>query len=196
MKSRHLTNVFQYMKSPEGISKKEKIISSKDSYPTNYESDEETTSSNKSLNESVNNSERCSSLEYFRGLSSVSSTSCVGDYCEKENSQKFHYTSKINFDADDFESLNLLGSGAYAKVYKVRHKKSGEIYALKKIDKHLMEKEEKLFQIYLENEFLYLLNHPNVVKTFGIYEDEEKINIVLEYVPKGTLTQYIEKTSN
>jgi len=195
MKSRNAINVFNFLKTPEGLMKNEKPVKGKESYRTKDESGEETTSSNNSLTESEKNfCGRGSSTDYFKNKSSISSNSNLNE-SENSNEKHFNYTSKISFSSNDFELISLLGSGAYAKVYKARLKKTGDFYALKMIDRVVMEKEEKLFQVYLENEFLNSLNHPNIVKTYGVYEDEEKICIVLEYVPKGTLTSFIEKTS-
>jgi len=198
MKNRNATNVFQFLKSPEGQSKKEKPDKGLESYQTRVESDEEPSSSpNKSLPESERNfCGRGRSTEYFRTKSSISSDSNSNEAAtEKENEKKFFYTSKNFYIPNDFEFLSLLGSGAYAKVYKAKLKRSGELFAIKIIDSIVMRKEEKLFQIYLENEFLSSLNHPNIVKTYGVYEEEDNICIVLEYVPKGTLTSFIQKTS-
>lgn len=195
MKSRNAINIFHFLKTPEGLLKKEKQEKGCESLQTNYESDEETSSSNKSLTESERNfCGRGCSADYFK-RSSISSNSNSNEG-EKENGKKFCYTSKNFFCPDDFEFLSLLGSGGYAKVYKAKLKKTGVIYAVKMFDRLTMEKEEKLFQIFIENEFLNALNHPNIVKTYGIYEEEEKICLVLEYVPKGTLSNFIEKTSN
>lgn len=204
MKTKNLTNVFQFLKTPEGLMKKQKPEKRRESIQTNDQSDNEgeeqeqkTTSSNNSLSESEKDfCSRGCSAEYFRNRSSVSSGSNQNESEKENNEKKFFYTSKSSFLPEDFEILSLLGSGAYAKVYKAKLKKTGELFAIKKIDKVAIEKEEKLFQIFMENEFLNALSHPNIVKTFGVYEDEERICIVLEYVPKGTLTCFIEKTSN
>jgi len=40
----------------------------------------------------------------------------------------------------DFEILKLVGEGAYARVYKVRHKLTNSVYAMKAIDQMFMEK--------------------------------------------------------
>lgn len=37
----------------------------------------------------------------------------------------------------------LLGIGAYSKVYKVKHKKTGKIFAMKSIDMKKLNQEEK-----------------------------------------------------
>ena len=108
--------------------------------------------------------------------------------------QKVIYKSKATFSASDFIHLDVLGSGAYAEVVKVGHKKTLEIFAMKIIDKCLLDKEGRLFQIFVENEFLNILNHQNIIKIFGTFEESDKMHFVLEFVPNGTLASFIEKT--
>ncbi len=41
---------------------------------------------------------------------------------------------------EDFETLRLIGEGAYAQVYRVRHKATNAVYAMKVITKEHMRK--------------------------------------------------------
>jgi serine/threonine protein kinase len=41
---------------------------------------------------------------------------------------------------DDFDLLSVIGRGSYGKVYQVRHKESGEIFALKSLKKEALAK--------------------------------------------------------
>ena len=53
-----------------------------------------------------------------------------------QGSQKAHKKTSI----EDFEVIKLLGEGAYAKVYQVKHKATNRIYAMKVIVKEYMHK--------------------------------------------------------
>ncbi len=53
--------------------------------------------------------------------------------------------NKIGNSADDFEVLQVLGSGTFGKVLKVKSKKNQEIYAMKKVDKEDLQFNEKYF---------------------------------------------------
>jgi serine/threonine protein kinase len=39
---------------------------------------------------------------------------------------------------EDFDLLTVIGRGSYGKVYQVRHKESGEIFALKALKKSVL----------------------------------------------------------
>jgi hypothetical protein len=128
---------------------------------------------------------RSSSVDYFR------SSSITIPAMNQEDLLKTKYTSKNQYTRQDFEILCTIGEGAYSKVVKARHNKSQEIYAIKITEKRLMEKEEKMYQIYIENEILNFCNHPNIIEIFGIYEDEDKIYMVIEYCAKGDLSDFV-----
>ena len=73
---------------------------------------------------------RSSSIDYF---GQINDSNILQNYLS--NNKTLNLSSKNNFTAKDFEILSSLGSGAYAEVYKAKHKISGVIYAIKIIDK-------------------------------------------------------------
>lgn len=135
---------------------------------------------------------RSSSLDYFRS-SSFGNTRFIE--IEKENNTH-KMTSKFNFHSKDFEILSLLGSGAYADVYKAKHKVTNVVYSIKVIDKRNVEKENKLYQIFIENELLNFCNHKNIIDIYGFYEEKDNVCLVEEYCPKGDLAEFIFQNGN
>ena len=57
-----------------------------------------------------------------------------------EERKAFLTREKKGMTADDFEVLDFLGEGSYAKVVQARHKETGKVYALKVILKKHMKK--------------------------------------------------------
>jgi serine/threonine protein kinase len=84
---------------------------------------------------------------------------------------------------DDFESLSNknIGVGGFGKVYKVRHKTSKNIYAIKVINKSKIIEHDLVEQIKLEVEIMYKLNHKHVVKLYNHYEDDDSFYLILEF---------------
>lgn len=206
-------SVFDYLK---GLRNRDIFLhleNSDESTDEDYQSAKETNFGNESSGKSISNEGndyfRTSSYDYFRNFNGSQKlsfdSSCRLSFntksffeCQKKshdsiNKKLISYRTKANYCASDFEFLDVLGSGAYAEVVKARHKKTLEIFAIKIIDKIEIEREKKLFQIYIENEFLNSLDHPNIIKIFGAFEEKEKIYLVLEFVPYGTLGSYIKK---
>ena len=62
----------------------------------------------------------------------------------------------------------VLGEGAYGKVWKVTHKKSLMVRAMKSIKKNSIIKEEK-DKLFSEMNILKNLDHPHIVKLFELY---------------------------
>lgn len=82
---------------------------------------------------------------------------------------------------DDFESLanSNIGVGGFGKVYKVRHKVSKNVFAIKVINKQKILEHDLVEQIKLEVKIMYNLNHDNIVKLHNHYEDDENFYLIL-----------------
>jgi calcium-dependent protein kinase len=66
---------------------------------------------------------------------------------------------------------SVLGQGAFGKVWKVTHKTTGLIRAMKQLKKSALIKEEES-RLFSEMNILKNLDHPHIVKLFELYEDE------------------------
>ena len=86
----------------------------------------------------------------------------------------------------------VLGQGAYGKVWKVTHKTTGLVRAMKQLKKSALikEEEERLLQ---EMNILRNLDHPNVVKLFELYQDEQNYYLITEFLSGGELFNRIKK---
>jgi aurora kinase len=90
----------------------------------------------------------------------------------------------------DFEILKELGSGSFGKVYLVKHKETKAEYAIKAIDKNKKRiVEEENFRRIVED--IYKINHPNIIKLFGHFEDNHYCYFIMEYFSKGNVDNLI-----
>ena len=129
---------------------------------------------------------------------------------------------KIGTKLSDFEEVPnekkhlkyfILGRGNFGYAEKMKSKKNNLYYAIKKLDKYKI-RNIKNFQ--RETEIMFSLNHENIIKFYGYFEDKENINkykevyhdkinvekgnydriiycLVLEYAPNGSLNDYIRR---
>ena len=101
-----------------------------------------------------------------------------------------------------YKKIKILGKGAYGKVYLVekqcekkdinRCENEGgttELYALKSLEKN----KDCIVSFNTEIKLLKQLDHINVIKLYDSYENDFKLNIILEYAEKGNLGQEINK---
>lgn len=98
----------------------------------------------------------------------------------------------------DFESLTkkAIGEGAFGEVYKVRHKVSRELYAIKVVNKKKITDANLLPQLRREIRIMYSLNHPHIIKLHNHFEDDNNFYLVLELAEGGTLFHKLSKFKN
>ncbi|XP_061346690.1 CBL-interacting serine/threonine-protein kinase 1-like isoform X2 [Gastrolobium bilobum] len=80
-----------------------------------------------------------------------------------------------------------LGEGNFGKVKLARNTDSGQLFAIKILDKNKVIDLNNADQIKREISTLKLLKHPNVVRLYEVLASKSKIYMVLEYVNGGEL---------
>jgi len=98
-----------------------------------------------------------------------------------------------NWSLEDFEIGKKLGSGKFGNVYLAREHKSKYIIALKMIWKKQLQKYSVEHQLRREIEIQSNLRHPNILRLYGYFHDEERIFLILEYAPKGELYKELQR---
>ena len=91
----------------------------------------------------------------------------------------------------DFEILKELGCGSFGRVFLARHVKTRVLYAIKAIDKKNKTNIEEKPYFRRELEVMYKIHHPNVVKLFGHFEDNNYCYFIMEYISKGNVYNLI-----
>lgn len=92
----------------------------------------------------------------------------------------------------DFNIIAILGSGAFGKVYKVKHKVSEKEFALKVVTKNMIRKYKMEKQIENEVRIMYSLAHPNIISLYNHFEDNDNIYLILELSEQGQLYDKIK----
>ena len=87
----------------------------------------------------------------------------------------------------DFQIIKELGAGSFGHVYLVRHKATKAEYAIKAIDKRNKANQEEKPYFRREIEVMYKIHHPNVVKLYGHFEDNNYCYFIMEYISKGNV---------
>ncbi|XP_054472469.1 NUAK family SNF1-like kinase 2 [Anoplopoma fimbria] len=89
-----------------------------------------------------------------------------------------------------YEFLETLGKGTYGKVKKAKER-SGRLVAIKSIRKEKIKDELDLVHIRREIEIMSSLCHPHIITIYEVFENKDKIVIVMEYASRGDLYDYI-----
>ena len=88
---------------------------------------------------------------------------------------------------DDFRVIKEIGQGSFGRVFLAKHLKTNVEYALKAIDKRNKTNIEGKPYFRREIEIMYKIRHPNCVRLFGNFEDNNYCYFIMEYVPGGNL---------
>lgn len=88
----------------------------------------------------------------------------------------------------NFRQECLLGEGGFGRVYKGRLENSGQLMAVKQLDRNgLQGNREFLVEVLM----LSLLHHPNLVNLIGYCADGDQRLLVYEYMPLGSLEDHL-----
>lgn len=87
---------------------------------------------------------------------------------------------------------NLIGQGAFGRVYMTLNLDTGELMAMKQLDTASVSSRERCA---LENEISMMkgLRHPNIVRYIGVDSSNDTLAIFLEYVPGGSLRSLLDR---
>lgn len=90
---------------------------------------------------------------------------------------------------EDFEKLDAIGEGTYSRVYRGRHRQSGQPVALKEIQ--LNPEEGAPATALREIAFMKEMSHPNIVRLLEVVHTEHTLTLVFEYMDLD-LKRYME----
>ena len=117
------------------------------------------------------------------------------------NSSNGNESKKELINLADFILQNLIGQGAFGKVFKIKEIKSSETYAAKILSTKIENlSEDQLIDISRELNIMSKLNHPSVLKYIGFspidFKKKPKPVIITEYAQNGTLEELISIERN
>ncbi|CAK59082.1 unnamed protein product (macronuclear) [Paramecium tetraurelia] len=85
----------------------------------------------------------------------------------------------------------VVGIGGFGKVWKVEHKKTGQIYAMKEMSKALIITKKSVNSVMNERILLSELKHPFLVNMNYAYQDKETLYLIMDYMSGGDLRYHI-----
>ncbi|XP_057949481.1 serine/threonine-protein kinase Aurora-3 [Malania oleifera] len=94
----------------------------------------------------------------------------------------------------DFEVGRPLGQGKFGRVYVAREVQTKYIVALKVLFKVKIDKYRLRHQLRREMQIQSSLCHPNILRLFGWFDDDERIYLILEYAHGGELYKKLRKS--
>ena len=87
----------------------------------------------------------------------------------------------------DYESLAIIGRGAFGEVHVCREKKTGKIYAIKKIKKQVLIIKNQIRHVINEQIIMSKASTPWIVELKASFQEGDYLYLVMEYLPGGDL---------
>lgn len=92
-----------------------------------------------------------------------------------------------------YELGKTIGEGSFAKVKVAKNVETGDVVAIKILDREQVLRHKMVEQLKREISTMKLIKHPNVIKIFEVMASKTKIYIVIEFVDGGELFDKIAK---
>ncbi|WOL03559.1 3-phosphoinositide-dependent protein kinase 2 [Canna indica] len=115
-----------------------------------------------------------------------------GPAVQRTNSIVFRAPQE-QFTINDFELGKVYGVGSFSKVVRAKKKDTGNVYAMKIMDKKFIAKENKVSYVKLERIVLDQLDHPGIIKLCFTFQDAYSLYMALECCEGGELFDQITR---
>jgi len=93
----------------------------------------------------------------------------------------------------DYESIKIIGRGAFGEVHVCRNKITDEIVAVKKIKKEVLDNKNQVIHIKNEQLFMSKVKSPWIVELKASFQDYDYLYLVMEYLQGGDLMNILIK---
>lgn len=93
---------------------------------------------------------------------------------------------------DDFICKKILGKGSFGKVFLVEKKDDHKLYAMKSLRKDVILENDQVESTKLEKEILLKAKHPFFVKMLYIFQTDQKIYFVMNFIRGGELFTHLQ----
>lgn len=113
------------------------------------------------------------------------------EHARKET--EFLRLKRTRLGLEDFESLKVIGRGAFGEVRLVQKKDTGHVYAMKILRKADMLEKEQVGHIRAERDILVEADSLWVVKMFYSFQDKLNLYLIMEFLPGGDMMTLLMK---
>ncbi|KAJ8906430.1 hypothetical protein NDN08_002923 [Rhodosorus marinus] len=91
-----------------------------------------------------------------------------------------------------YELLEVIGEGTSGIVRKAKSKCTGDTVAVKIVSKEGLSP-ERIHRLHCEAAIMLVVRSPQIVSTIDIFDSEDKVYVVMEYLTAGTLDECLAK---
>ncbi|EKE41510.1 hypothetical protein ENUP19_0297G0025 [Entamoeba nuttalli] len=131
--------------------------------------------------------------EYAESKGSKNLWSFISVLSSKGNKQELlQLSTGTAVSVTDFDIIKKFSAGAYSRIYLVKKKSTGDVYAMKVMKKDDMIRKNVVDSVLVEKNFLSKAHNISVVKLYYAFQDDINLYLVMEYCPGGDLATLLE----
>ena len=93
----------------------------------------------------------------------------------------------------DFVFLKSISSGAYARVFLARKKKTGDVFAVKVIPKSSLQQKNQVKRVLAEKDILLKFSNPYIVNFYYSVIGAHNLYLFMEFLPGGDLYSLLQR---
>ncbi len=94
-----------------------------------------------------------------------------------------------------FQFQVVIGKGGFGRVWRVCHKRTKRLLAMKEMSKALVISKKSVPSVLNEKEFLEQLSHPFLVNMHFSFQDREHLYLAMDYLTAGDLRTQLGRVS-
>lgn len=94
---------------------------------------------------------------------------------------------------ENYQTLKIIGKGAFGEVKLVQKTQDGKVYAMKSLIKSEMFKKDQLAHVRAERDILAESDSPWVVRLYTTFQDSDFLYMLMEFLPGGDLMTMLIK---
>ncbi|PAV57368.1 hypothetical protein WR25_00303 isoform Q [Diploscapter pachys] len=123
-------------------------------------------------------------LEYFKEFL---------DKAREDFKQRWENPAQNTASLDDFDRIKTLGTGSFGRVMLVKHKQSGNYFAMKILDKQKVVKLKQVEHTLNEKRILQAIDFPFLVNMQYSFKDNSNLYMVLEFISGGEMFSHLRR---
>lgn len=94
---------------------------------------------------------------------------------------------------DEFQTVKIIGQGAFSVIILITDMITEETYACKVISKEYLIATKAVERFQREVTVFSKLNHPNIVKLYRLVDDSANVYLIMEYCQNGDLYKFVSE---
>ncbi|ULU14421.1 hypothetical protein L3Y34_016730 [Caenorhabditis briggsae] len=115
------------------------------------------------------------------------------DKAREDFKQRWENPAQNTACLDDFDRIKTLGTGSFGRVMLVKHKQSGNYYAMKILDKQKVVKLKQVEHTLNEKRILQAIDFPFLVNMTFSFKDNSNLYMVLEFISGGEMFSHLRR---